>query len=424
MSIRIHTAALFGLLLVILASLLIFNVTQLEVDLSVSTSLILMSAAGVFTGIAWYTHRRTRNQSRHWKRYADKLNNILAMESSYGRVMSSINDLLQVFGRTRDLDSVLEEAIETLDAVLQVDVLVLQLYSTEDSRFFRRIERGDTDVDLGDRLKEDLMEKHRSRLMNNLPAEKRYQCLGDQGFVSLTAVPMLRTLPDGRMEAIGFIAALNRHRDNFSSRDLDLLSLFARAAGLIIENAHLYEKTRRMAMRDDLTNLVNRRRFADTLSVELENARTQSNPLSFIMADIDHFKHYNDTHGHQQGDKALRAVADVLLANTRGGDTVARYGGEEFAIILPNTDIRGAQAVGEKIRDSVARLDLHGVEEQPEGALTMTLGIAHFPGDAQHKKHLIDIADQALYYGKCHGRNTVVTAREIDPDWTMGREKE
>lgn len=372
----------------------------------------LLLIAGTLFVVAWQQYHRVWRERHYWKRNSGKLYNMLSTKTNYAKVMSSINNLIQVFSRTRDLDSVLNEAAEALDAVLDVDVLVLQLYSSEDSRFFKRIERGANDVDLGDELQEDLLERHMSRLINNLKAEKRYRTLYQGGYEALIAAPLLRNIPDGSTEAIGFIVALTHERVDFSSQELEMLSLFAREAGLIIENAYLYQKTRHMATHDGLTNLVNQRQFKRMLNAELENARARSSSLCFIMADIDHFKHYNDTWGHPQGDKALRAVADVLIANTRGGDTVARYGGEEFAVILPETTLDGARAVGEHIRESIQDLDLPGVEQQPGGFLSVTMGIAHFPGDANETEELISAADKALYYGKSHGRNQVVVAWE------------
>ncbi len=407
---KIHTLAIIGLFLITGAAVIASKVMPARAGYAPLAFLGLLLLAGALFVLAWQQHHKVAQEQHYWKRQSGKLYNMLSTESNYGKVMSSINDLIEVFGKTRDLDAVLNEAVEALDVVLDIDVLVLQLYSSEDSRFFKRIERGASDVDLGDELQEDLLDRHMSRLINNLKAEKRYHKLSEGGYEALIAAPLLRNLPDGSSEAIGFIVALTRERVDFTSQELEMLSLFAREAGLIIENAYLYQKTRHMATHDGLTNLVNQRQFKRMLRAELENARARSSSLCFIMVDIDHFKNYNDTWGHPQGDKALRAVADVLIANTRGGDTVARYGGEEFALILPDTGLEGAKAVGENIRKSIQELDLPGVEEQPGGFLSVTMGIAHYPGDANEAEELISTADEALYYGKSHGRNQVVVA--------------
>ncbi len=126
------------------------------------------------------------------------------------------------------------------------------------------------------------------------------------------------------------------------------------------------------------------------------------------MADIDHFKTYNDTHGHPQGDRLLRDLAGVLRANVRDTDFVARYGGEEFAIILPETDEASGLAVAEKVRAAVAAHPFPLAEYQPGGALTISLGAATYLGEPPSaEEYLVQRSDQALYRAKQTGRNRV-----------------
>jgi diguanylate cyclase (GGDEF)-like protein len=180
-----------------------------------------------------------------------------------------------------------------------------------------------------------------------------------------------------------------------------ILALEARLHASIHEHAE-------MALRDGLTGLLNRRAFDVRLNEEVRRASRYNRPLALLMLDIDYFKHYNDSHGHPQGDRLLCELAQLLTQNVRVSDTVARYGGEEFAIILPETIKTKAMMVGEKIRAAVAEHPFPLAETQPGGALTLSLGVAAFPEDLPESNVLLDRADQALYRAKHTGRNRVV----------------
>ena len=260
-----------------------------------------------------------------------------------------------------------------------------------------------------------MIERGRSHLINNLESIPHYRYLSERGFRSLLVAPLVRWGRDGKKETTGLVAVISEEQRDFTAHDQFLMTAFAKQAGMIIENAQLYEKTEAMAVRDGLTNLFNYRRFKERLEEELSKCRAERRPLSLLMGDIDYFKHYNDRHGHQAGDGILRGVAEVLLRSTRGADIVARYGGEEFVIILPNTEAEGARAVGENIRRRVAEQRFPGEEEQPNGDLTITLGLAVFPADGQRADEVIESADQALYEGKRAGRNRLVVYGEMGP---------
>ena len=350
------------------------------------------------------------------RRHLETVQNRLAIREEDATLLTRINELTETFSETRHLESVLHQAVSTLKEVLHVRIIVLQLYSHENSRFFLRIEEGATDLDLGAEVYEDVIDKGKSRLINNLESTPEYVHLAKRGFRSLLVSPLCRWAgKGGAKETIGLVAAVSEEQHDFTAHDQYLMNAFTKQAGMIIENAQLYEKTEAMAIRDGLTNLYNYRRFKERLEDELNKSRAEGRPLALIMGDIDHFKDYNDRHGHQGGDAVLRGVAEIMLRSTRGADLVARYGGEEFVIILPNTEAEGARAVGENIRRRVAEQRYPGEEEQPNGDLTITLGLAVFPADGQRADEVIESADQALYEGKRSGRNRLVVYGEMGP---------
>jgi diguanylate cyclase (GGDEF)-like protein len=133
--------------------------------------------------------------------------------------------------------------------------------------------------------------------------------------------------------------------------------------------------------------------------------------ISLAMLDIDHFKHFNDTYGHQAGDLFLREVAAVFKARMRGGDLACRFGGEEFALVLAETNTKGAEACVEKIREAVKHLALQ-FRGQSLGGVTLSAGIAAFPEQSENSEGLIHMADVTLYRAKKEGRDRVVVSDE------------
>lgn len=178
---------------------------------------------------------------------------------------------------------------------------------------------------------------------------------------------------------------------------------------LRIQKALEHARTRRLASTDGLTGVYNHRTFQERLSQEIARADRYSRPLSVLMIDVDHFKVYNDTYGHPQGDIVLQDLARLLQEMSRTSDTVARWGGEEFAIILPETDSVGAQKIGQRLCEQVERYPFPGQELMPGGTLTISIGVATY-ASASRKEVLLQATDTALYTAKREGRNRVCVA--------------
>ena len=158
---------------------------------------------------------------------------------------------------------------------------------------------------------------------------------------------------------------------------------------------------------DGLTELYNYRYMHQYLKIELEREKRYKRHLSLLMVDIDDFKHYNDIYGHVVGDMVLKRLASILQNATRGCDVICRYGGEEFAIMLPETSKEEAIIVCERIRKSVAMTTMVDEKANAVGTISVTIGLAAFPEDADNKDDLIANADKALYQGKGAGKNCI-----------------
>lgn len=167
-------------------------------------------------------------------------------------------------------------------------------------------------------------------------------------------------------------------------------------------------KMERLAHRDALTNVVNRRGFDNAIELEFEKAKADKNPLTLLLIDVDHFKAFNDNYGHQAGDECLRAVSSKMEeALCRDQDLLARYGGEEFAVILPNTNKEGALIVAERLLEKVANAAIPHAFSSCANITTVSIGLAEL-GHQQNVSELIQSTDQQLYQAKSQGRNRVV----------------
>ena len=182
-----------------------------------------------------------------------------------------------------------------------------------------------------------------------------------------------------------------------------------------IEGEHI-EKLENLVNKDGLTGVYNHRYFQDSLKELIINAKKKKSKLAMILTDIDYFKHYNDLYGHQKGDEILRCIGEILRDNSGEKSITARYGGEEFAIILPNTNEEEALKIADKIRVIIEKTKFYGEENQPNGVLTVSMGISTFPDKARNEVELIKSADDALYRAKFFNKNRVETYSSILDD--------
>jgi diguanylate cyclase (GGDEF)-like protein len=210
------------------------------------------------------------------------------------------------------------------------------------------------------------------------------------------------------------LGVINFGRELLPAFSQDTVKLFETISNLIvvaIQNTKLYERTRELAIHDELTGLYNRRFIFQLLESEWDRSRRFDDPLSVILLDIDHFKKLNDTFGHLAGDDVLKEVAVVLEDSIRRTDTAGRYGGEEFLVLLPKTDETQALSVAEKIRSALEARDL-----SIDSSVTISAGVCSTTHKLGHRcADLVAAADSMLYRAKRQGRNRVLSYAELNP---------
>lgn len=196
---------------------------------------------------------------------------------------------------------------------------------------------------------------------------------------------------------------------HMETAELSFKTTFAGQVGLSVANIKLRDALRTQSLRDALTGLYNRRYLEETLDREVRRATRARQSLGILMIDLDHFKTFNDTYGHDAGDKVLRETGACLMNGVRTEDFVCRYGGEEFVVILPTASLENAHARAETLRLKIRELAIRH-QGKPMGMVTISVGAAAFPEHGKSPKELMTAADAALYEAKRGGRDRVVTA--------------
>lgn len=250
--------------------------------------------------------------------------------------------------------------------------------------------------------------------MNGFQVCRRLKSVENTLFIPIIMVTALNEIEDK-------VKGIEAGADDFISKPFNKLELLARVKSLLrIKHLHdelelkikeleiAQSKLIQLAITDGLTELFNYRYFKEQLTQEIIRAKRHNTNVSIAMIDIDYFKNYNDTHGHPAGDLVLKTIADLLRNNIRKIDIAARYGGEEFALILAETDKQAASFVANKIKNLIEKQEFNYEETQPNGKLTISMGIATLPDDATTLDDLVKMADQRLYRAKKAGRNRVV----------------
>ena len=228
--------------------------------------------------------------------------------------------------------------------------------------------------------------------------------LENDAIIATICIPMI-----AQGEALGLFYLNAKTPDALSEPKQQLARTLAEQVGMAISNLRLQETLQYQSTRDPLTGLFNRRYLEESLNQEILRSKRQKHQIGVIILDIDHFKQFNDTYGHDAGDYVLQIVGNLLKQYVRGSDIPCRWGGEEILLVLPDSSLEIASKRAEEIREAIAQISLN-YNGQFLGSLTASLGVASFPQHGSKGSAVIQAADAALYSAKAAGRNQVLTA--------------
>lgn len=340
--------------------------------------------------------------ARTLKEKLKTLEEMVDKEQRMVRELAILNDFVGYASSETEFDIVLRRFVEISRDLLRAEAGAVYLIKPDGSRLYLSTEgilTEDVVIDLLSQQPERIIESQIPVIKNNLSID-----------IDGKKIKNLLGLPVRSATELECLLILLNKADDFTSEDEDSLFNFAFQSFYIIS---LQNKLAMLATTDGLTGLYNHRTFQTRLSEELLRAERYNKSIILLLLDIDHFKRFNDTYGHQTGDEVLKIIAKIIRGNTRKVDFPARYGGEEFAIILPESDCGHAMVVAERIRTAVMEYPFYlkdGIRVQ----ITVSIGISCFPKDAMQKEDLIKKADTALYSAKNAGRNRVSLFSDSD----------
>ncbi len=335
-----------------------------------------------------------------------------------GSLRDRIEELQVLYGVARavsstlDLSELLHTILDRLMAVMKAERGSIMLYDEERDELRVEVARGiepaltrEARVKMGERVSGYVLQTGRPLLVQDTEASPNLARLkdGDVASGTLLSVPLIH-----KEKRLGVLNVSKTTAFTFDEKDQELFTALANQAAIAIQNARLYT----LAITDELTRLYIRRFFYQRLREEMRRSSRYGKPCSVLVMDVDHFKKFNDTYGHQAGDEVLQFVARTMRECVRNIDIVARLGGEEFAVLCPEQSEDEAAIPAERIRERLASTRLK-LSSGTEVGVTTSIGIAMFPRDGETQESLVDAADQALYEAKRTGRNRVCFFRDI-----------
>jgi diguanylate cyclase (GGDEF)-like protein len=370
---------------------------------------------------------------------------------SHAATMSTILDLSNSLIGQFELDAALTRIAEAIRRALGFEIVVFALYDPRTDEYVRRAHAGLDDVWEEVRRKPASSSEMAAFFNPEFRASNSFFVShtalrksehdffvrpenADDGFLrpeewhenDMLLVPLMSPIPNatpggtqspatgGGDPRIGFLSVRAPHDHRIPSLEkVRTLEVFANQAVMALQAARQYDEINRLTFIDSLTSAYNHRYFQEALSKEIHRHARTGSEMALAMLDLDDFKKINDSFGHPVGDGILKGVVDELMLHARDSDVVARYGGEEFAIILPNTPSARARDAANRLRDIVEHHAFALPNLDRTLFITISFGVAVYPGDGTTSADLISRADAALYWVKKHGKNRVAMAEDV-----------
>ena len=327
--------------------------------------------------------------------------------------MELIIDFFEQIDSFRDLDQLMNFVVNDITDILEATKCSIMLVDKESQNLIIKKAKGleasviqKTSIIMGDPIAGIVAKDRKPLLVKNIEYHKRFQRAKRPGYLgrSFMIAPM-----EVNGKLLGLINVADKpseiyHPDPFNDIDLRVLSTLAGKVASAIENIELYKELNLATVTDPMTQIYNYRLLSESLDREITRLKRGEGSMCIILLDIDHFKTYNDTFGHLEGDALLKKFSHILKVQLRESDIVCRYAGDEFCVVFPDTDIQGTLNAAEKVRHAVE----HG---QFKRKVTISMGLAQYQ-QGMTKKELIEKADKALYQAKNAGRNRAVIYQE------------
>ena len=401
----------------IFSSVIVFIVTASYL-LSISQSFDIHDLLNValIVGFFWvyyfaivYASEFMHKSEKRLLKLLDTLNKRTSELEKYQAHLEMIYENSRVLASILDTDSVVSELMNLLGRLLHYEGYSV-IFKDANGNFYYRARfcsnQYNYQIETVPQYAADLLDKVASQ--NNMVEIKDVSKREDYAPLNKNSHSVMIVPMTAHDDLKGIIIAEASKVGYFKDKDLQILTAVARSAALALENAELHKQTEELTVTDELTSTYNYRYFAQKLEEEKRRASRYNLSLSLIMVDIDLFKKLNDTYGHESGNKVLKALSGIMKECIRDVDIFARYGGEEFAVILPQTPLKDALVIGERIRKKVSEYPF----ESDDGDIlkvTVSVGLSSYPENGRSHEELVSLADKALYRAKDEGRNLVCT---------------
>ena len=342
------------------------------------------------------TYKKMENLSKEKEQYllAEKLREVTYLLNSTLNLQEVLDKLLKSLKELVPYDS----ASFFMEDNDHLNIVVANGFDNMEEIYKISINKNEDD------LFKEIYKTNTTLLVSNVKEDPRFKYYVNLlGIESWMGIPIIF-----KNKIVGILTLDSTEKNIYSKYHCDIALSFAYHAGLAIENAKLYGKTKQLANIDPLTNLYNRRSFFELANISFDKAKALFQPISAIMIDIDDFKKINDNLGHHTGDLVLMRLAKVCLENLTKNQILGRFGGEEFVVLLPNTTFKQAEIIGENLRNTIANNPII-IRKSDSIPVTASLGVATITPSVQDLDFLFISADKAMYEAKAMGKNKVMS---------------